>query len=318
LPFADTPSSEAPPPVHQESCPDDACKNCSSAVKEVSARYPLLPTDTTWCPFATGNTTCHNSALCHPCQDRFLFILATGRSASTTLQYMFNSLPGIRMSGENNNELGVIRQMVENLYTSKLANGVPMYVSAEGGKSAWGHNHVPAGTFSCVCQAMVHAMNPPLLTADESRLKQPDDANDIVGFKTIRFLNGVTDENALVDFVQHNFPCSRVIVNIRSDFAEQAESAFYKYDANATHVLSELTARHLRVAELFGLAQAVVLDASVFTHDISPINDVVDWLGFSKECHFQQLLEFNTVHGYGNGKKKLSLDPNCKYLGRSA
>jgi hypothetical protein len=34
-----------------------------------------------WCPGAA----CSNSALCRPCQQRFLFILSTGRAASTTL-----------------------------------------------------------------------------------------------------------------------------------------------------------------------------------------------------------------------------------------
>jgi hypothetical protein len=33
--------------------------------------------------------------LCQPCKQRFLFIIATGRSGSTTLLSMLNQLPGV-------------------------------------------------------------------------------------------------------------------------------------------------------------------------------------------------------------------------------
>jgi len=71
-----------------------------------------------WCP----NAICPNSDLCHPCRRRFLILIATGRSASTTLTYMLNSLPGIRMSGENNDELKAIRRMIDNI-RSKITFG---------------------------------------------------------------------------------------------------------------------------------------------------------------------------------------------------
>ena len=44
-----------------------------------------------WCPRAT----CNNSPMCQPCKKRFLFIIATGRSGSTSLLSMLNYLPGV-------------------------------------------------------------------------------------------------------------------------------------------------------------------------------------------------------------------------------
>ena len=43
-----------------------------------------------------------NKAQCNLCEDhRWLFILATGRSGSTSLLEAMNSLPRVRLSGEN-------------------------------------------------------------------------------------------------------------------------------------------------------------------------------------------------------------------------
>ena len=49
--------------------------------------------ETSFCPYAT----CHNSPICGPCNQRFIFIAATARSGSTSLLYMINSLPNVRL-----------------------------------------------------------------------------------------------------------------------------------------------------------------------------------------------------------------------------
>jgi len=49
------------------------------------------PHKNSWCPRAT----CNNSPLCQPCKKRFLFIISTGRSGSTSLLSMLNYLPGV-------------------------------------------------------------------------------------------------------------------------------------------------------------------------------------------------------------------------------
>jgi hypothetical protein len=49
------------------------------------------PFNSSWCPGAL----CHNSPICAPCNKRYLFILATGRSGSTSLLEMMNKLPNV-------------------------------------------------------------------------------------------------------------------------------------------------------------------------------------------------------------------------------
>lgn len=72
-----------------------------------------------WCPDAT----CVDSKLCQPCQHQFLMIFATGRSASTTLTWMLDELPGIQMSGENNQLLLHLRSFYNNVVNNSLFLG---------------------------------------------------------------------------------------------------------------------------------------------------------------------------------------------------
>jgi hypothetical protein len=86
---------------------ENVCLQIKNGVTEQSHGDPArskLENDfgnTGWC----RNSVCNNSQLCKPCQRRFLIIFTVGRSASTTLTWMMDSLPGIRMSGENNDLL---------------------------------------------------------------------------------------------------------------------------------------------------------------------------------------------------------------------
>lgn len=273
------------------------------------------PTDSAgpppWCP----NAVCHNSALCHPCQRRFLIIIATGRSASTTLMYMMNSLPRVRMSGENNNTLGAIRTMISNI------KDAPQFQRQQENPrlGAWSHNPVPDSAFACVAQHMIETINPPLLNEDLQLVQ--DDTDTIIGFKTIRFLDNVSpsEDKDMVEYVQQHFPCSRILVNIRSDTRTQAISYANKKNfqtqLRGQATLEQMNERLRRVASMFG-SQAMLLDSSDWTKNIDRLNQVVQWLGFHDSCKFERLLEFNTRgKGYVHGETELAVDPNCRYIG---
>jgi hypothetical protein len=271
-----------------------------------------LNSSTSWCPKAV----CLNSNLCQPCQRRFLIILATARSASTTLDYMIDNLPGMRMSGENNDQLQAIRGMMDNVMLKKIFQYKRKVVR----KGAWGHNPIPPGAAACVGQKMIETINPPL--TDQWGAVLEDDADTIIGFKTIRFLhNGTTEADtvALVRWVQSNFPCAKFLVNIRSETTDQAKSqkVLRKIAQHDAEELLELNERMRNLVNLFGGDQAYLLDSSKWTTDLESLNQAVDWLGFHKSCHFQELLEFNTpsVRGYGAAKSQLDMNPECRYVG---
>ena len=66
---------------------------------------------TSFCPYAT----CHDSPICGPCNQRFIFIAAMGRSGSTTLLKIMNALSKVRLAGENHGELNIASLVESNL-----------------------------------------------------------------------------------------------------------------------------------------------------------------------------------------------------------
>lgn len=266
-----------------------------------------------WCP----NATCKNSARCHPCQRRFLILLAEGRSGSTTLTYMMDSLPGIRMSGENSNTIGAMKKAVDGLMDIKEFRA--------GVRGAWGHNPIPHGSFACPVQHMIETINPPVFNDDNSNAT---DTDTILGFKTIRFLqngphdDGKTDAN-MVRFVQQHFPCTRILVNIRSNSASQARSQAKmgwrpaSSIAKATESIAFLNERLVNISTMFGPDQAFLLDSSEWTKNISSLNAAVDWLGFDSHCHFKELLELNVptrTKSEIKARERIALNSECTAL----
>ena len=75
----------------------------------------------------------------------FLLVLATGRSAPTTLKNMLHNLLGVRMlAGENDNALRKINKMIQQGLHSSI-DARPANLS-----SYWQHNPVPSQVFACV------------------------------------------------------------------------------------------------------------------------------------------------------------------------
>ena len=158
-----------------------------------------------WCPTAQ----CHVTDLCHPCQRRYLIIITTGRSGSTTIQKMLNELPGIRLSGENNGMLTNFQYAISATRDRKEWS----HIGIQNPYSPWHHHSYPTSAFACIVQQMIEIINPPpningtiihhhqkttrttstttnLLeepTEQEDDDEDDDDEDTIIGFKTIRF-----------------------------------------------------------------------------------------------------------------------------------
>jgi len=266
-----------------------------------------------WCPRAK----CLETDLCSPCTRRYLIVLTMPRAASTTLTWMLDSLPGIRMSGENGNTLGRIKSMVDNVV--KDAN----FFHSTNKRAPWGHNFMPNQTLSCVSQQMIESINPPVLKKKKYIAWPAGEASEIVGFKTIRYLisdtKTVAQEREWTEFLLDHFPCSRVLINVNSDVEGQVhsiEKAFHSTnETKVTGFIEEGSAKLRRLAARLGSDRAFLLDKNEWTQNVTYLNEAVSWLGFKDECHFQELLEFNTGgSGYGNGRTTLRMSNKCKRL----
>lgn len=223
---------------------------------------------------------------------------------------MLDSLPGVRMSGENKAMINQLQKMVDSIrYNFNFKQGTDK-------KHAWGHNRVPEGAFACVGQRMIETLNPPPFTNyTENGTPEEDDSDTIVGFKTIRLYEDVDPSNdqMLADFVKETFPCARFVVNIQSDSIRQVKSQNLAFGGE--HSREDVIAMNRRMrnlAKLFGADYARLTDTSQWTRDLKDVNDVVKWLGFSEACFFNSTLGFHTRF---NGHRKVIHPPECKYLG---
>ena len=229
---------------------------------------------------------------------------------------MIDALPGVRMAGENADTLHYLKNMSDGVMHDKrwARNG--------GNRTAWGHNEVPPQSFSCVAQHMIETINPPKLETGKSfskaeeRIRKEDDQT-IVGFKTIRFLSGPeSEDNSLIEFVRENFPCSKIVINYTSNVTRQSNSAWLaKRERNLT--LSRLREKNTRLRKISTMlgSRAYMLDSAVWLKNISALNEMVKWLGFSEKCHFASLLAFNVGgKGYRHGDTAMKMQYGCQQL----
>ncbi|KAL7570806.1 hypothetical protein ACA910_018877 [Epithemia clementina (nom. ined.)] len=242
---------------------DDDSEDTTSNKKQQEPRSPVITlkplsaqAKRAWCPDAV----CDVTALCHPCRRRYLVILATGRSGSTTLQEMLHSLPGVRLSGENNGMLNNFGSALDaTRQRQEWKKGALLRQP-----TAWRHNPVPDSAFACVVQQMVETMNPPKLDSsgqwllaaaaadapqqqplrdrlygskhddedDQERLQQ-DEAEMILGFKSILFppfnaswtpRQRTKRLRQAAQFLNETLPCAKFVLSLRSDVKSHAQS----------------------------------------------------------------------------------------------
>ena len=310
-----------------------------------------------WCPWAystisstsTSSSFCNSSnlsssllttsssSLCNnnPCKRRWIIIISTGRSASTTLTWMIDMLPNIRMSGENNNLIGNINYALQQTLTKEnfIINGNNNTYNNNNikqQKTAWSHNPVSKRLLSCAVQNIFEAMNPKLLydtttttnNNNNHNNTNDDNDNDIIGFKTIR-LHKNTNIKSVVEFMKESFPCAKYVINYRSNINALLKSnkkylkefpnktiEEYEQEIQTLYEIKNLLLQQQEQQQQSGAGgggeeeEVVVkmIDSEEWTKNVTILNEeIVNWMGYSKECYFTKLLEYNTKHGYENG-----------------
>lgn len=269
------------------------------------------PHSKSWCPFAK----CYNSPLCTPCNRRHLLIIATGRSGSTSLLKMMNYLPGVRLSGENMNELFEAFQLEKNLKGSKHHNILSN--ENEITEGAFIHNSIPRNSMACAIQHITSVINPPpkyIQEHDNIRSIRKYDSNTIMGLKTIRFHQGYWSVKDATEFLQRNFPCSRILINVRSDFESQSLSLTSNLNIKKGKEKEKLKQANeflKNLANSLGEDMSRLLDMDEWANDVKIINEILVWLGF-KDCAFNSTLHEN-INGYERDRSAVILGNNCRY-----
>lgn len=269
-----------------------------------------------WC----RNATCYNSPTCAPCNRRFLFIIATGRSGSTTLLKMFNMLPNVRLSGENWNELYFASHLIKTLenhpdqfYDRDLIKNNGFFMHDAVPEGPFMHNAMPIGSIGCVMQSLVSFLNPPQMSPNQLVFDEKQESKMILGMKLIRLQQSKWTVNRARKFLERSFPCARYIINTRSEYSDQLKSMKVTGTFNENKTIDDIQSETLFLRKLANRLgdSAKLIELEQWRDNVSVLNDVIKWLGFDY-CAFNKVLHENHDK-FEHDNSDVHLGRYCRY-----
>lgn len=164
--------------------------------------------------------------------DKIVLICATGRSGSTTMQRIINTIPNSNICGENfaaiNSLLEFYRRVKKTTFNDVPGNLTPCkydYLIKKNIKPSW-YNSYNYNQIIHLIKIMIINM-----------FKNSDETN-LWGFKEIRYDAG--NINYIKDF-KELFPQTKVIIHVRENIQAQSRSGWFKNDKNAIPFLFKTT-----------------------------------------------------------------------------
>lgn len=221
-----------------------------------------------WCP----------DAMCHAshevlCNNKYLFIVGTGRSGSTSLLKTLNLLPGMHLCGE----------------TGLLPALRDMYRAVQGS----GASSQQLLTLLLDQQRFFSQLHPPASSAPRPVL---------LGSKEVHL---PLDQ---LDFLLQLFPCSRVVFSYRHDLAAQINSGFHKQERTPLQLLAEERQKMLRAHEVLGDSRTYLL--ALEEMDAGNLTALAGWLGY-RDCEFERVGHYNFNNTYRKVRARPRVRGSC-------
>jgi len=165
-------------------------------------------------------------------EDKIILICATGRSGSTTLQRIINTIPDSNICGEN---YGAINSLLE--FYRRIKNStndyVPGHYKPASYKEIVEKNIKPSWYNSYNYSQIIQLIKITIINMFKNNA-----STNIWGFKEIRYDSG--NINYLKDF-KELFPQTKVIIQVRENIQAQSKSGWFKEDKNAIIFLNKTT-----------------------------------------------------------------------------
>jgi len=156
--------------------------------------------------------------------DKIVLICATGRSGSTTLQRIINTIPNSNICGENYGAINSLLDFYVKLHASST-DYVPGHYKPASYEDIISKNVKPSWYNSYQIPEMEQKIRDLII----AMFKKNSNTN-LWGFKEIRYEN--KRYNLLKTFKQL-FPQTKVIIQIRENISAQSQSGWYKNNKNA-------------------------------------------------------------------------------------
>ena len=163
--------------------------------------------------------------------DKIVLICATGRSGSTTMQRIINSVPNSNICGENFGAINSLLEFYKRIKTTTF-DFVPGHLRPASYEDIISKNVKPSWYNSYNFQQTVSMIK--MLIAS---LFKNSETTNVWGFKEIRYDNG--NINYIKEF-KELFPQTKVIIQVRANIQAPSQSSWLKKDRNAVQYLNTL------------------------------------------------------------------------------
>lgn len=164
--------------------------------------------------------------------DKIVLICATGRSGSTTMQRLINTIPNSNICGENYGAINSLLEFYRRLKTTTIEY-VPGHLRPASFEDIVSKNVKPAWYNSYILDQMIQMIKITIINMFKN-----SESTNIWGFKEIRYDLG--NINYIKDF-KELFPQTKVIIQIRENLSAQSNSGWFKDDTNALNYLKKYT-----------------------------------------------------------------------------
>jgi hypothetical protein len=166
----------------------------------------------------------------------YVFIVTYGRSGSTLLMGILNTIPGYRVHGENNNALYRLHQADTAITEARrMCAGKPRHDQ-------------PQSPWYGILRSRPPQFRRDLVNSFVTHVLRPAPGDRVLGFKEIRYTKGnVPDLPAYLRFLRDSFPGCKIVFNHR-DLSSVAQSSWWALDAKAAEKLAAADARMWKVS----------------------------------------------------------------------
>jgi hypothetical protein len=166
----------------------------------------------------------------------FLILLGVGRSGTTIIQTLLNSIPGYRINGENGGVLWPLLRSTERLKKTLGEN------------SGW-PSYSPSDPWYGLHQVGLQEYRREVGRVFIQQILRPGEGDRVVGFKDIRFPG--RDLTETLEELIEVFPSARVIANFRKS-RDIATSGWWVSVADAEEQINRLQSELARAADAIG------------------------------------------------------------------
>jgi hypothetical protein len=164
--------------------------------------------------------------------DKIVLICATGRSGSTTLQRIINTIPNSNICGENYGAINSLLDFYIKLHATST-DYVPGHYNPASYENIISKNVKPAWYNSYKIREMEDKIRDTIIT-----MFKKDSNTNLWGFKEIRYDN---KKIILIQYFKRLFPQTKVIIQTRENIVAQSQSSWHKQDRNAIPYLNQMS-----------------------------------------------------------------------------